>query len=313
MRKLLIFGCVTVAIMSVLIPARSTSAQGIYGDQAPGTVMGTGTTTLKRQPKLMRVQVALLAKGSDMQKALTMLEDRSAAARAQLTALGAPKDAIKIGEPRTSSEKTDEQRQMEMMMAQRLRKGRRGQPKSSSVTVTAMLTAEFPLEASDVKEMLAQSYSLQQKIRAGDIGGLGEAEKLSPEEQEIMEELEEQTGGMYGYSNSGQKPGEPVFTFVSPISEDEHQQALAEAFNKAKTSAEQLARAAGMNLGKLSSLSNHLTTGDSNYSAYDQYAYQMRMANATEEDQSDKLEATSSEAGPVTYGVTVAASFVLAE
>ena len=69
-----------------------------------------------------------------------------------------------------------------------------------------------------------------------------------------------------GYSNSGEvKPGEPVFAYVSRITEEERDQALAEAFEKAKKQAEILAKAAGLTLGQVQSVASY---GGAGYQSY---------------------------------------------
>ena len=53
----------------------------------------------------------------------------------------------------------------------------------------AMLTAQWPLAAGDSPEKrLLAVENLREKIKTGDLAGLKDAEKLSPEEQELLEE-----------------------------------------------------------------------------------------------------------------------------
>ncbi len=56
------------------------------------------------------------------------------------------------------------------------------------------------------------------------------------------------------YSQGNEKPGEPMFVYVSMVPADLQEKALAEAFQKAKASASRLAKAAGSSLGPLRSM-----------------------------------------------------------
>src|SRR5205085_264656 len=88
-----------------------------------------------------------------------------------------------------------------------------------------------------------------EKVRAVD---LGESKKMSPEQQEEAEE-NDASFNMNGEQTAA--PGEPVFLFVSKISAEDRDKALASAFAKAKESAGQLAKAAGTQIGALRQLS----------------------------------------------------------
>jgi hypothetical protein len=81
--------------------------------------------------------------------------------------------------------------------------------------------------------------------------------QLSPEEQELAEEMAEMMSD-HGYgSGSEAKPGEPQFVFVARISEEDRRQAMTEAFAKAQASAARVAAAAGKELGELAHLQSN--------------------------------------------------------
>jgi hypothetical protein len=268
----------------------------------------------------MRLQVELLAKGSNLKEALALLKDRIEAARLQVGILGAIKKSVKFGDPKLSSAKTDQQKQMEQMLSQRLRqRGKRGGKPSkaaSPVTVSAELTAEWKLTAKTVEELLLVSHELQEKIKAADLAGRKQAEKLSPEEQELLEEAASNFGG-YGSSNEA-KPGEPSFLFVSGISGDDREKSLAAAFQKAKLKAARLAKAAGSKLGELKSLfAQNTPVADMNdysmYGGYNSPSYRaiQRAMTAAQLGTEDESEAIGALPGTVTYRTTVTASFDL--
>jgi uncharacterized protein YggE len=128
--------------------------------------------------------------------------------------------------------------------------------------------------------------------------------------------MEAQSFGRYN-SNDGPKPGEPIFLFVSRIPEADREKAIAEAFQKAKTQATKLAKAAGVELGGLKSLSSRSNSGGGNEYGYNSQAYRMmQMAQrmqmtGDDEDEENSAEALGAEAGPVKFNVVVTASFEL--
>jgi hypothetical protein len=214
----------------------------------PGTVSATGSAEVKRPAEILRVQVELLAKGKDLREALAKLKDRRESARKQLAALGATAEAIEIGEPTAGGDMSDRQQQMERMMG-RLREGRAAaKPKTAvPVVVSATLKADLPLKAADPDALLIAAAALQEKIKAADLGGLKDAEKPSPQEAEVLEEM-----GVAGEGNPSQpKRGEPAFLFVAHIPAADRDRATADAFGRAKTEAARLAKAAGAGLGGL--------------------------------------------------------------
>ena len=157
--------------------------------------------------------------------------------------------------------------------------------------------------------------ALQEKIKTADLAGTKDAEKLSPEQEEMLEEME---ANQFDYgSNDEPKPGEPIFIFVSRISDAEREKALAEAFQKAKAQAARLAKAAGAELGNLKSLSGGSSSANNynSYGRYNQYAYQaLQMARAeagTDDDESNDAEALGAEPGPVKINISVMAAFDL--
>lgn len=285
-------------------------------------VSGNGAVSISRQPERMRVQVALQGKGSTLKEALAAVKARGDAARKQLTALGADQDSIKIDNPKISGPQNDNQQQqmrMQMMMMQRMQQGGVKPPvkkdEAEPVIVSALLKAELKLDAKNPDDLLLATHALQEKIKAADLGGTKDAEKLSPEEEEV---LEEQQAEMMNFGNNNEaRPGEPVFLFVSRISEADRDKALAEAFQKAKGEARRLAKAAGIELGSLKALhavnsGGAQQLGNYNYN-YNSRAYRMvQMAQQMQNpdgDEENELEALGVEAGPLKFTVTVTAAF----
>jgi uncharacterized protein YggE len=295
----------TTCLMAVPAGAQSPAPPG-------GTVTGLGFVDLKRQPEVLRVQVEILAKGKDLKEALARLKERREAARSRVAALGAIKDAVVFGEPALSSEKTDQQKQLEAMVARGVRFG--GAKPAAKIketppaVVSFWLRFEVPLKATDAEDLLLVSQRLQEQVRAADLAGLKEFKKLSPQEEELAEEAQ-LTQGQEGEP----KRGEPTFAFVAKLSEADLAKATAEAFQKARHEAAKLAQAAGAELGRLHHLESQnggLSAEETAYMSYSgRMAYQARMAQNFPAP--ERPEAVGNQPGQVTYRVAVTAAFLL--
>jgi hypothetical protein len=309
----------TLALLLAVILARPAWGQFAHG--GAGTVSGTGSGEIQRLPQLMRMRVVVTAKGKDTAEALAALKDRVSAAKTQLLALGADKASIAAEEPQLAVENKDRRRQMEMMMAQRMRGGRRPAAKKEEakppVSVSATLSAQWPLKAAGGEELLVAVTALQDKIKAADVAGAKEQAKLTPEEQELADELAAEQVGMYG-GDEEPKPGEPIFMFVAPIAAAEREKLLVDGFKKAKDRAARLAKAAGAELGALRLLSDNETDASDEalslnpYAGLDSRSYRMmQMARGTGGMQEELSEAVGTQPTKVVYRVIVSASFDL--
>lgn len=301
----------------------STSAQ-ILGEPSSGgppSVSGSGAATIERQAETLRMNVELLSKGKDLKDALAKLAERRKAAEEQLKKLGADAKSIKFGEPQISAAQNNPQIQMmmqqRMMMRQQQRGGRRAAAKPAvapPVTVTLPLVAGWAIKADSPEQLLLASHALEEKIKAADLAGRTAAEELSPEEAELAEEAEEDESMTYMNGQEAPKPGEPRFVYVSQISAADRDKAYAEAFERAKASADRLAKAASAELGAL----QHLSGGgasDADSDGFDEwsgYQYQMiRRMQRTTSTADGELEAIGPRPGVLKFQVHVMASFAL--
>lgn len=286
-----------------------------FPDSTSNTVSGSGVQMIKRKPDTLRLQVELSAKAKTLPEALAKLKTVREAAIEQLIKLSADKNSIKVADAKLNATVSDRQRQMEMMVQQRMRQGgrRAKKPPEKPVMVSAVLTAEWKLGGANAEALLIESQAIQDKVRAADLAGKA-SEEMSPEEEELAAEMEQE---MMMYSDSGQpKPGEPMFIFVAKISADERDKAMAQAFAKAKESAQQLSRAAAIELGPLVGLSARSAPGNpydfdpyggSNYG--NQRMLMQMMANREERGEENANEALGIQAGEVVLPISVTASF----
>ena len=274
---------------------------------AEGTVTGSGTTEIKRLPDTLRMQVELIAKGKDLKEALAKLKERRETARTALAGLGVVKDTIEIGDAAVSSEKSDRQIQMERMMRRAGRPGKSKPKTPPPVVVAALLKVDLPLKAADPEELLVRSQEFQDKVKAADLGGMKDLEKLTPQEEELAEEM-----GV-GEDGDGPRRGEPTFLFVGKVSDEERARALAAAFQKAKKDAARLASAAGAALGEL----RHLSDSQQSVSDNDpddgprRYYEVERLRRLGLSGDEQPAEAISTQPTRVTLRVTVTAQFAL--
>lgn len=253
------------------------SAQPFDAGQSLGQssrgIQGTGTVVLQETPTVIRMSLQLSEKAETVEKALEQLKDRREAAVQQLEALGAVKEAVKVEPPVLSTGKTSQQQRTDQMIKMLKAQGRRvpkGLEKTPPVTVTANITAEWPLKAASPEEAITLVKKLQDKVEAADLAGTKEAKKLTPEEEELNEEMKDMMESMSYGGDEQANPGEPTFFYVATLSQEAQEKAIAEAFAQAKGNAEKLAKAAGIGVGPLASLTAAVSQSE-NYSAMSDY------------------------------------------
>ncbi len=282
-----------------------------------GVVTGVGTVVLKRRPDLMRISVDVFAQGKSMKEALANLKDRREAARGQLTTLGAAKDSIAFGEPQVNTSLLEARQQMEMMIRSRMgnrAKKDAAKPQAVPTVVSATLKAEWPLKGRDTESLLIEIAQLQEAIKAVDLAGRKDLEKLSTEDEELREEME----GVEANNNNDPgrtQPGTPAFALLSKVSEEDLARALADAFRKARSRAETTAKAAGEGLGPLRHLESSMQSGppaDGN-EVDPRVAYRMAATGSVMPPEGAEVdpEAKGTQPGAVEFHVTVTAAFAL--
>jgi len=286
---------------------------------AENSISASGSASIKKPPQLLRLHMELGAKAGSLKEALTKLGTLRAAAKKQLEELGAASASIEVGDAKVLPGKTDQRRQMAMMVRQRMKAGGKAasQPAQKElVTVSLSLTAEWPLKEGSAEDRLLFVQELQDKIKAADLGGQKEAQQLSAEEQELAEEEEAQMSS-YMSEDEGPKFGEPAFLYVAKLTEEERAKGLADAFGKAKAEAGRLAAAAGVPLGTLCQLVSSNLYGrsssygdewsDFDYSSNRAYYRLMQRSAARSADNPD--EAIGVNPGSVSVRLAVQASF----
>lgn len=283
-------------------------------------ISAAGASTVKRKPTQLRMYVQLLAKGKTLEDALAKLKERREAAATQLETLKVDKKSIVFGSPSLSNVQSARKRQIEAMVMEQMRsrgKTPKGLQAPQTVTVSATLTAGWPLEAETHEQLLLLAQGIQDKIKAGDLAGSKEAEKLSPEEEELAEEAAKMSRG---YGEETPQPGQPQFVFVAVLSKEAREKAMTEAFAKAKAQAADVAKAAGVGLGPLLGVSGNCAGqsnfGDNEYARYgvpNPYGNMRQLiAQQTGEDPNEtQNEAMSTDPGTLAFTCYVMATFGL--
>ena len=281
------------------------------------TTIGTsGDVVLERTAQRMRMMVQMTAQGKTLEEAVAKLKERREKATAQLEKFGADKKSIKAAQLRIGTGDDSARRRMEMMVQQRL--GKKGKGRSGAkppVTVSLVLTAEWPLQGDTPEKRLVASDAVQQKVKAIDFAGAKEASTLSAEEQEMAEEAAaEVVESMGGGDGENEKPGQPVFLYVATIDPADVTKARAEAYAKAKVQGEELAKTAGVELGPMTGLQASVESessmnegGDWNMRFRQMQAYMLRSNQLS----ADNRESISSTPEDIKFVIHVFAEFAI--
>ena len=305
--------------LTVVLAASAARAQFDHSvGPGGGQIAASGHVHLQRPPTHLRMYLQLTGKGKTLEEALAALKERREAAAARLEKLGVDKSALVFTPPGVDESQAVQQRRMEMMIAQRM--GGRGAKKGAKpvkppAAVTTMLTATWPLTGDTTEKLLLAAESLREKVKAAELVGGKEGPKLSPEEQELAEEMAARNPNQGGDEEQA-GPGEPRFLFVALLSPQDRQKALAEAFAKAKTQAAELAKAAGAGLGAMTGLGGEASGGFNPFSRFNFNPYGNRgeidFAQQAAQSEEQTGEAMAPRPDGIGFDFVVHATFALA-
>ena len=295
------------AVVLVFAGASAALAQ----QPANRQVSATGTATITARPEILRVTVQLRSEGSGARQAMDKLTADIKSAREKFVAAGAAEDAVKVTDPALGTPPLNAQQQQMRMIAQMQRGGgaKPKSPTSQPTVLTATLTADVPVKSTDGPSLVLAASDLQDKLKSA---FKHDTKAMTPEEQEVMEEMQQQSGE----GAPAAQPNEPAFAYVHVLTDAERSKALADAFAAAKDSASRLAKAAGADVAELLQVSGSSATGA--VDASNPYAEMIATfsaagggAGTAASAGSVGREATGAQAGPVTCTVTVRADFAL--
>ena len=301
------------ALLVAAGPGSALSQTGSPGSAEKPLISADGAVKLKRPPTAVRLHLQLIARGKTAEEAMAALKVRREAAVAQLESLKVAKASIAFSALSVISGTTPQQKRLEMMIAQRMGRKKTAKPIQSPTTASALLSAEWPLEGDSPEKSLLVAEALRQQIKAADLSGAKETSKLSSEEQELAEEMADENRGMDPSEDGSNQPGQPQLVFVAKLSDKDRKAALADAFAKAKHQADELAKAAGVNLGQLSFITGHgggaMDLNQSDPYGRNAFRYYQRQAYGGSEERQDEAMAATPDA--IEFNFTVNATFAI--
>lgn len=306
------FSFSTVCAIMFFVTA-SLSAQHPMPDAAPSqpSVSVMGTSTVKCLPETIRIIITVQAKEKTVDEALKKLNAEKTAAVEKLQKLGFTKERLTFESMTLDQTQENRQRQMEAMVAGRMRQpGAKPSASSESVAIKTLLSAEWPLKAKTLEEILKEDFELKQKIKAADL--TPEKEAMTPEEEELAEEMAMMS---YGSDDSATNL-EPRFLYVATISDERARAGYKEAFENAKKQAAIQTEAAGHTLGPLVMLSARVNKGQTRQNPYshrseDYFLMQMLHAQQYGEDESKQFENLSLQPEEMSFTFVSSAIFAL--
>jgi hypothetical protein len=326
MKRAVVGLVLAVVVAGWCIPGEAWGQYGPFGRGAmmaggEGAIAGNGNVTVKRPPTQLRMFLMLSGKGKTIEDAIADLKAKREKAVAHVEKLGADKKSIDRGTATVSQEDARRRRELEQMIRQRMRGGKatKAAKLPETVTVAAMLSAHWPLEAKDPETILLFVYKLQKDIKDAKLAS-GDEKGLSAEEAELAEEAgaegADPFSGRFGEEQGD--PNTPMFAYVAMISEADRAKAMGEAFQKAKADAVRLAAAAGVQLGPLAGVAGG-TVGNTRIDFSNRYGgsnpmqeLMMRQMGDPEEGENRENEAVGQDPAHVTFVVNVTATFALA-
>jgi len=235
-------------------------------DASSAIISATGTSTIKRLPSTIRVIIPIQAKGQTIEDALKSLETERKTVLDKIQKIGFTEENVRVENFSFDQSQENKRRQMEMMVARRMRQaGPKKAVTTESVAIRCTLFAEWPMTGNTVEDIFKESHALKQKVAAANL--MPKSEKLSPEEEELAEEME----AMDYSSGEEESNNEPRFIFVAKISDEEGQKAYTEAFEQAQKQGDILAKAAGFKLVSLKQLTGNITKSQENSEPYSRY------------------------------------------
>ena len=126
-----------------------------------------------------------------------------------------------------------------------------------SIMMASSLKAELALRAADHEELVVEAHTLEEKLKAADLGGLKDLNQASAQDEEAAQEAAPQQMMMEAMGATVRKPGEPVFRYVAKISDDDRVKVIADAYHDAERQVHRLAKAAGAAVGPVQKLAEH--------------------------------------------------------
>lgn len=255
------------------------------------TVTAQADAVTQRMPTELGLYVELVGRGRNAAQALDLLQSRREEVQRQLAALGVSRDSVRLGHAsvRAASAENGLFPLEEEAAAQ------------GSMMAVVPLTARWSLSAQEEHERLERAASLIAKITSALEVDAKDAGGTAPEVKDA--------GGLE--PAAAPSPGKLNFFVVASLSEEQYEKLVSRALNVAQRQARQLATTAGRRLGDVVHLQRDDVDEADPDEVHDQTLFRLVLRKLERLETLRPEEAYSSMLGPVTFRVSVEASFRL--
>lgn len=237
------------------LSAGNASAQYTSGVGVDG-ITATGSGQVELEPKRLRLNMWIEAKGKDAKSAAKALASHQERVREDLQAMNAKAETIRFSTTRFKSGESEEQTAMQMMQRQ-MESSPIGLDEQDAlpdiITARSALQVDWELPTTDAQALAILPEGLKEQIVKRDLAGKENQPDLTEEQLEQLDEMAammEETVTSYGYGGSSD-PSEPQIVYVAEADPEQRRAAIKEAFDQARQSAELIAAAAGIEMGDL--------------------------------------------------------------
>ena len=257
-----------VAFLVLLIATHATFGQA-PNQSKNGTVSVTETHELILSPEKIRLQMIVRSESRDGDNAMKLLRKQQERVNKELIALGTDQTSIEFSKPILSvgipgvddpENALKRARQQAAQMRNLNPRGKSATPAEEDATelpqiftASSVLMAEWKLENGLDEDAIMLPSKLRTAIDEKDFKGRKLKEALDPDEQLLLQPLI--GSSISSYSSLNRQP-EIQLTFVGKMTELQEEEALGAAYMKAKSHAALLAKAAGVRLGNMITISS---------------------------------------------------------
>lgn len=232
----------------------------------------SGSQTVPIEPNAVRLTLTASAEARDGESALQTLRDHGQRVEKELVILGALKESIKLSEPSVSvaipgisnferARKAARQQSMQLRAMNAMNAGiaiagNQGAINVDEIeeadlphvyTAKCVLTADWKITGAVDDKVRLMPANLRRSILEKDLMGRRYSEKLSPEEQQMIQSVAGNNNVFYSQSFTDSSMNDDPncrFHFIGKITNENLHKAFEVAFKKARTEADQMAKVA---------------------------------------------------------------------
>ncbi len=261
----------SVALLALLITTHATFGQS-PNQSKNGTVSVTETHELILSPEKIRLQMIVRSESRDGDNAMKLLRRQQERVNKELIALGTDPTSIEfskpilsvgipgVDDPENALKRARQQAAQAAQLRNLIPRGKTATPAEDDATelpqiftASSVLIAEWKLENGLDEDAIMLPSKLRTSIDEKDFKGRKLKEALDPDEQLLLQPLI--GSSISSYSSLNRQP-EIQLTFVGKMTELQEEEALGAAYKKAKSHAVLLAKAAGVRLGNMITISS---------------------------------------------------------